>query len=376
MYSNYYFKGLDCKGKRVAVVGTGASGVQIIQELAPQSSHLIMFQRTPNMCLPMFQHSLDPSQQKKDFSDGTLSSILDERTTNFSGFNLYVKDKCWKEDTPEARRAFFEEIWAKGWFHFWVAGYKDTLIDEECNRAAYNFWAEKSRARIKDAKKRDLLAPLEPPHAFGTKRPCMEHHYFEVCDSPNVEIVNTKASPIHHITSSSIVTDDGAEHGPFDIIILATGYDTIRGSILNIKIRGKESITLEEKWEGGLKTYLGMTAFGFPNLFITYGVQSPTSFANGPPLLELQTKWVAKCILKLKEGGKKKIEAREEDEKKWSEMSVATVNASLFPKTDSWYMQTNIPGRKKEPLCFLGGLDVYAKKCDEVTTNYEGFVIE
>lgn len=360
----------------MAVVGTGASGVQIIQELGPQASHLTVFQRTPNLCLPMNQAPLDSSSQQKSFHDGTLASDLASRLATFSGFNFGFADKDTLADSVEERKKFFEEVWARGWFHFWVGGYRDSFFSKDANRAAYDFWVEKARERIKDPKKRDLLAPLEPPHAIGTKRPSLESRYFEVCDQSNINIVNIKSSSIDHISPTSIITSDDVEHGPFDLIILATGYDIIRGCFANINIKGKEGVSLEKKWEDGLKTYLGMTSSGFPNLFMVYGIQCPTAFSNGPPLLEAQTKWVAGCISYLEKNGKKNIEAKKDEEEKWSELSVASVNASLFAETEGWYMGSNIPGKKREPLGYLGGLNAYLGICSDIANKgYEEFII-
>lgn len=361
----------------MAVVGTGATGVQLVQEIGPQVSHLTIFQRTPNLCLPMNNGPLDASTQLKNINDGTLASELDSRVASFNGFNFGFAQRDTLKDTPEERRKFFEEVWARGWFNFWLGGYQDSFFNMDANREAYNFWAEKSRERIKDPRKRDLLAPLEPPHAFGTKRPSLESQYFEVCDQSNVDIVDTKASPIDHISSTSIVTKDGVEHGPFDIIVLATGYDIIRGSYSTMNIKGKGGLTLEKKWEDGIKTFLGLTSNGFPNFFFVYGPQAPTAFSNGPPFLEAQTKWVAGLIAHMEKEGKKKVEAKKEEEERWGEISTGSVKASLIDKTEGWYNGTNIPGMKREALCYLGGLDTYLGICRDVAAKgYDAFVFE
>lgn len=359
------------------MIGTGATGVQVVQELGPRASHLTVFQRTPNLSLPMFQAPLDRALQREQFENGETNAYLDKRLETPNGFPYEAERKVTMDDTPEQRKAYFEKVWAQGGFHFWVAGYSDMFFNKEANRAAYDFWAEKTRARISDPKKRDILAPLQPPHAFGTKRPSLEMRYYEVCDQPNVELVDIRSSPIDHVSPSSIITSDGKEHGPFDIIVLATGYDIILGSILNIEIKGKEGITLKEKWQGGTKTYLGLTCSGFPNFFMVYAAQAPTAFVNGPPLLSYQTKWVADCIAHLQEKGKERIEPLKEAEEKWSELSISSVNKSLFAETDSWYLSANIPGRKREPLCYVGGLNKYVGICRDVATKgYEGFVLE
>lgn len=359
------------------MIGTGSSGIQVIQELGPQVSHLTVFQRTPNLCLPMNQAPLDSASQLKKFLSGELNTSLDKRVETNNGYNVATINKNTMEDTPEARRSFFEKLWELGGFHFWVAGYQDLLYNKEANRVAYDFWAEKTRARIKDIKKKDILAPLQPPYAFGTKNPSMEMRYYEVCDQSNVDVVDIRASPIDHISPTSIITSDGLEHGPFDILVLATGYDIVTGGICNIDIKGKDGLSLKEKWQDGIKTYLGIASSGFPNLFIVYGPQCPTAFANGPPHLTSQTQWVANCIAHLREEGKGNIEATREAEEKWVESSNETVNKSLLVETDSWYMGSNIPGKKREPLCYFGGLNNYVKICKEVASkSYEGFVIE
>lgn len=360
------------------MIGTGASGVQVIQEMAPHTSRLTIFQRTPNLCLPIRQSSLSSSSQLQYFLDGLLSSELNSRPNSYSGFNMNYSPKSALDDNPEERRKFYEELWVSGWFRFLVEGYKDYLLNVEANQFAYEFWVNKTRARIQDPKKRDLLAPLSPPHPLGAKRPAIEGTYFEVCDQPNVDIVDIKSSPINFISPSSIITKDGVEHGPYDIIVLATGYDMLRGSILNIEIKGKEGVTLKKKWEEeGIKTNLGIATNGFPNMFIIFGPQSPTTFSNAPPLIESQTKWVADCIQYLKQRGIKKIETKREEEEKWSEGVTERMNKTLLAGTEGWYMGSNIPGKKREALGFVGGLDLYLRFCnDAAENNYSGFELK
>ena len=192
---------MNVTGKRCAVIGTGASGVQIIQEWAKKAESLVVFQRTPNLCFPMQQRKLS-SEEQNNCKNGYPDRFL-RRTVYFGGSPNDSLPRNTFDDTPEEREHVFESIWEKGGLAFWV-GYRDVLFNLEANREAYNFWAKKVRARIQDPRKRDLLAPLEPPHPFGTKRPSLEQDYFDMFNKPNVDIVAIKQNPIVKIEPEGI----------------------------------------------------------------------------------------------------------------------------------------------------------------------------
>lgn len=255
--------GVKVKGKRVAVVGTGSTGVQIAQETAREGATITVFQRTPNLSLPMRQGKISREEQQSRKSE--YPEIYRNRMTTFAGFPYDFLQKNTFDDTEEDREGFYEKIWQNGGFEFWLANYKDLLFDKEANRAAYDFWAKKTRARISDPVKRDILAPLEPPHAFGTKRPSLEQNFYELLDRPENEVVDIRKTPIVEVTETGIRTEDG-ELREFDVIALATGFDSVTGGMKNMGLKDIDGVELSEKWKQGTWSYLGMTCSGYPNM--------------------------------------------------------------------------------------------------------------
>lgn len=253
--------GVDVKDKRVAVIGTGSTGVQIAQETAKTAGSVTVFQRTPNLALPMQQKPLTREEQMD--RKAQYPEIYKNRMTTFAGFQYDFIDKNTYDDTPEAREAFYEKCFENGGFEFWLANYKDLLFDAEANRAAYDFWAKKTRARISDPRKRDILAPVEPPHAFGTKRPSLEQNYYEMLDRAENDVVDIKKTPIVEVTETGLKTADG-KHREFDVVALATGFDSVTGGMKNMGLKDVDGVPLSEKWKTGTWSYLGMTCAGFP----------------------------------------------------------------------------------------------------------------
>ncbi|KAH7139387.1 cyclopentanone 1,2-monooxygenase [Dendryphion nanum] len=364
--------GVDVKGKRVAVVGTGSTGVQIAQETAKTAASVTVFQRTPNLALPMQQKPITREEQEQRKSE--YPEIFKHRMTTFAGFQYDFLQKNTLEDTPEAREKFYEELFQKGGFEFWLANYKDLLFDKEANRHAYDFWAKKVRARITDPVKRDILAPVQPPHAFGTKRPSLEQNYYEMLDKPENEVVDIKKTPITEVTETGIKTDDGKLR-EFDVIALATGFDSVTGGMKNMGLKDVDGIPLSEKWKAGTWSYLGMTCAGFPNMFFLYGAQGPTAFSNGPSCVECQGDWIVDAMKKLKEEDINYIDATRKAEEEWRKNVTEISDKTLFPGTSSWYMGANIPGKPREQLNYAGGIPLYEKECRKALDNgFEGFI--
>ncbi|KAI1936972.1 hypothetical protein LOZ12_005217 [Ophidiomyces ophidiicola] len=364
-------EGVDVKGKRVGVIGTGASGVQIIQEIADEVEELLVFQRTPNLALPMRQSKLVPEEQ--EIKKPEYPQFYETRITTFGGMKYDFKTKKTADDTPEEREAFFEGMWERGGFEYWLAGYKDTLLDPEANRHAYDFWAKKTRERINDPQKRDFLAPLEPIHPFGTKRPALEQHYYEVFNKPNVYLINLRKNGIEEIKPDGILLSDGSFHR-LDVIAMATGYDSITGALTNMGLRDIHGTPLADGWKGSTMSYLGMCRHGYPNMFYMYGPNAPTSFSNGPTTAEVQGNWIASIIQTLQEKGIRYIEAKAEAEVEWKTFIDRANDRTLFPLTDSYYMGANIPGKKREQLNWVSGLPAYLSECNEALQDWDKFV--
>lgn len=262
-------KGVDVKGKRVGVIGTGSTGIQITQETAKEAASVTNFVRTPNLCLPMQQQAVSKEEQERR-KNGEYQEVFKTRLNTFAGFDYDYIKKNTLDDSPEEREAFYEKLFDNGGFEFWLANYDDLLFDNAANREAYNFWAKKTRARISDPVKREILAPLEPPHAFGTKRPSLEQNYYEVLDRPENKVVDVKKTPIERFTEKGIVTSDGKLH-EFDVIALATGFDSVTGGMKDMGLKDVDGVDLTEKWKTGTHTYLGMSMSGYPNMFFLYG---------------------------------------------------------------------------------------------------------
>jgi len=365
-------QGLDLAGKRVGVLGTGASGVQVAQEAAAVAAHLTVFQRTPNLSLPMRQKKLDDDTIRRMKEGYPLA--YQKRRTSFGGFDYQFLEKAASEVSDEERQATFERIWEIGGLAPWVGSFNDLLANEQSNRAAYDFWRDKTRARIKDPALAEILAPTEPIHPYGTKRPSLEQNFFDIFNQSNVSLVDLRKTPIERVTRGGIKTAAG-EHD-LDILVLATGFDAVTGGLTSIDIRGTQGETLREKWAKGVRAHLGMAAAGFPNLLFVYGPQSPNAFANGPTCAELQGDWIARLLDHVRQRDWARFEATAPAEEEWRTQVHALADATLFPQADSWYLGANIPGKPREMLSFAGGLSTYMAKCNEsAERGYEGFAI-
>jgi len=273
-------EGVGLKGKRVGVIGTGASGVQVIQECALEVSHLTVFQRTPNLALPMNQSNPSEEFQNKQKIETYRDTYLFRKTT-FAGFHYDLIKKNTVDVSDEERNATYEDLWVAGGFRFWLGNYEDLFNNQVSNDYAYTFWRDKVRERVNHPVRKEILAPTVAPHPFGTKRPCLEQQYYEVYNQSNVDLINLQEHSISEITEIGVLTSDGVEH-ELDVLILATGFDAVTGSMTQIDIKGTDGLFIREKWGPRLKTYLGLTTANYPNMFFLYGPQGPTAFCNGP----------------------------------------------------------------------------------------------
>lgn len=363
-------QGLDMTGKRVGVIGTGASGVQVTQEAAKVASHLTVFQRTPNMALPMQQRRLDEQTQQK--MKLKYAAQFRQRAVSSSSMIDVVADERGAKDVPEVQRqAIFEAAWQKGGFHFWFGTFSDILQDKDSNLLAYEFWRDKTRARINDPALKEKLAPMKPLHPFGTKRPSLEQNFYEAFNQPNVKLVDVRDEPIQEITESGVLTSENAYE--FDILVLATGFDASTGAFTQIDLRGTHGKTLKETWSDGVKTYLGFAVPAFPNMLMLYGPQSPTAFCNGPTCAEIQGDWVIDCLNHLRDRQLARIEATDAAAERWAAYIAELGEGTLFPLADSWYMGANIPGKCRQ-LLYHPDVQGYLEQCrDAATSGYAGF---
>lgn len=366
-------EGLDFTGKRVGVIGTGASATQVVQEAAQTAAHLTVFQRTPNMALPMGPRHTDVETQTKAKAD--YPARYAHRRTTFAGFDYDAYPKGAFEVSAEERQAIYEDLYRRAGFRPWLGTFNDVLMNKEANDTAYAFWRDQARARIKDPKLAKLLAPDVAPYPFGTKRPSLENGYFEAFNQDNVELVDLRKNPIARVVPTGVVTQDGKEH-ELDILVLGTGFDAVTGGITSIDIRGVGGARLNDYWRGGVRVNLGLACAGFPNMLFLYGPLAPTGFLNGPTSAELQGEVVIQCLEYLREKGYKRIESTPQADEAWAAHTAELAAGTLFPETDSWYMGANVPGKPRQLLNYPGGGPLYLEKCAEsAAKGYEGFVL-
>ena len=349
---------VDLTNKRVAVIGTGASGVQVIQECGPCVKHLTVFQRTPNLAIPMQQRKVDTK------FENALKPIYDQlfvRTLDISigGFEFGFDPRSALKVTPEEREAHFEYCWKNGGFYPWIGTFRDVWTNREANDMQYQFWRKKVLERLTRPEFHDKLAPPEPLTTFCGKRPSLENGYFEFFNQNNVDLVDVNTDPIIEFTEKGIRT---AEHGEIelDIIVVATGFDAITGGLTQIDITGLGGEKLRDKWQDGVSTYLGVCTSGFPNMYFMYGPQAPTAFSNGPTCAQIQTDWITDAILYCEHNNLKWIGAKRESEILWAKHVNEIQDMTLISKTrNSWYTGANIPGKKVEALNYVGGIPRY-----------------
>jgi cation diffusion facilitator CzcD-associated flavoprotein CzcO len=344
----------------------------VAQEAAAVAAHLTVFQRTPNTALPMRQTKLDDDKIRRMKED--YPAMYDRRTKTFSGMDIDFLGKSALEVSEDERQTIFEQLWKTGGFAPWLGTFQDVFSNDEANRGAYQFWRKQTQLRINDPAVAEILAPAEPIHPFGVKRPSLEQNFYEIFNQPNVSLVDLRATPIEKVTRRGIKTTIG-EH-ELDILVLATGFDAITGGLTSIKIRGTQGDTLAEKWARGVHTHLGMAVADFPNLLFVYGPQSPNAFCNGPTCAEIQGDWIVGLLNYLRQCNYSRVEATVPAEAAWRAQVLEMADATLFPRADSWYLGANVPGKQREFLSFSGGLPTYTAMCIEsAERGYEGFSI-
>jgi cation diffusion facilitator CzcD-associated flavoprotein CzcO len=354
--------GLDVTGKRVVVIGTGASGVQVIQAAARDASEVSVFQRTPNLALPMRQRRLDHAENEEVRT--SLPGRFEARYKAFAGFDFDFMPENAAAATDAERRATYERFWAAGGFPIWLGMYQDLLADEDANRTFYDFWRDKVHERVNDPATAELLAPADPPHPFGVKRPALEQNYFDVFNQDNARLIDQNDEPILEITSTGVVTKNGLIE--CDVIALATGFDNNRGGIMGIDIQGVNGERLQDKWANRVDTFMGLSTAGFPNMLFLYGPQSPSGFCNGPTSAEYQGDIVIEFLDHLRRNGHTRFESESAAEKEWTAHVDELFEGSLFTKARSWYWGANVPGKPAQMLNYSGGVPAYFGKWDEV----------
>lgn len=330
------------------------------------------------------------TKEEQEEAKARYPDLYRHRMTTFAGFLVDFVKRDTFDDSDEEREAFYQKLWDEGGFSYWLGTYQDMLFDQKANDQAYNFWLKKTQARISDPRKRAILAPEKAPHAWGTKRPSLEQDFYEQMDRPENDVVDVKATPIVEVKENGIVTSDG-QLREFDVIALATGFDSVTGGMKNMGLKDIHGVELSEKWKMGTWSYLGMTCSGYPvsipkpplfagqsltgfqNMFFLYGPQGPTAFSNGPSCVEIQGDWIIDAVAKMRAENVDYLEATEQAEETWREQVKEISDKTLFPGTSSWYMGANVPGKPREQLCYAGGFPKYEKECRNALDGWKGF---
>lgn len=360
---------VDFAGKKVAVVGTGSSGIQSIPVIANSAAHLYVLQRTPNYSMPAHNRPLSEAELRDAIRGyGERRRISQESD---SGVPLPPPGETTFHVTPEERRARYEEGWQRGGISALSAAFTDFFTSEEANRLAQDFARTKIREIVHDPHVAELLCPT---HDIGTKRTCTDTGYFQTYNRDNVELVDVRSDPIERITPAGIRTR--SRQIDVDMIAFAIGFDAITGALTEIDIRGAGGQPLTEKWRHGPRTLLGLQTAGFPNLFMITGPGSPSVLSNMVVSIEQHVEWIADCLAHLGGQGMNRIEATASAEERWMAHVAALAARTLYPRARSWYVGANIPGKPRVFMPYVAGCGQYRRECEEnVAAGYAGFAL-
>ncbi len=356
-------QGVDFTGQRVAVIGTGSSGIQSIPLIAQQAAQLTVFQRTPNYSIPAGNGPVAPERRAPLEADRGAYRLAAKWSR--AGVPSEPTQIYGRYSTPDVHTERFEAAWKTGELIPILGTFADQILFPDSNNIVAGKVREKIRAVVQDPETAELLCPKD--HHFGTKRPCLDTGYYQTFNRPNVRLVDLRTRPITSITETGI--DFGGESLTFDAIVYATGFDAMTGAIVAVDITGRDGLTLKQKWAAGPITYLGLMSVGFPNFFTITGPGSPSVLSNMMVSIEQHVDWVSDCLVRLRQDGLGTIEPTPEAEAGWMVHNNDCAAITLFPSADSWYMGANVPGKPRVFLPYVGGVDAYRKACDEVVAR-------
>ena len=361
-------EGVDFTGKRVAMIGTGSSGIQSLPIIAAQAAEVVVFQRTPNFSMPAFNGPQPAHRVARLKAD--RAAYQAEARMSLTGVPLPMSTVSALSVDTETAYAMLEVAWQEGELLSLGSVFNDTGINRAANDVLAEFMRSKIRDVVEDPEVAELLSPRS--YAVGTKRPCMDSGYYETFNLPHVRLVDLRTRPITTITETGI--DFGDESKEFDAIVYATGFDAMTGAIVAVDITGRDGVTLKEKWAYGPMTYLGLTTVGFPNLFMITGPGSPSVFTNMMVSIEQHVEWIRDTLVDLRDRGVEAIEPTPMAEEGWRQHNLDCASLTLLTETDSWYMGANVPGKPRVLMPYAGGVARYRTVCDEVRAkDYLGF---
>jgi cation diffusion facilitator CzcD-associated flavoprotein CzcO len=352
------------EGKRVAVIGTGATGVQTITEVAKTVGDLTVFQRTPQWCAPLHNAKIGEEEMRRIRAN--YAEIFARCQETYGCFIHATDPRATHEVTPEEREAFWEKLYGEPGFGIWMGNFRDILVDRAANKLISDFLARKIRHRVKDPAVAEKLIPKN--HGFGTRRVSLESGYYEVYNQPNVKLVDISETPIARITPTGIKTSD--REYEFDLIIYATGFDAITGAFDRIDIRGVGGASLKEKWEDGPQTFLGILVDGFPNMLMVMGPHA--GLGNFPRAVEYTADWVTGLIRFAHDRGLTRVEATAASAVAWTEHVIEASEGLLFTEVDSWMtgINRNVEGKQvRRIMRYSGGHPAFRKRCDAASAD-------
>ena len=371
---DWYHSGLwpkedvDFSGKRVGIVGTGSTGIQIIPHVAQQAKHLTVFQRTANYSLPARNGPL--SDEERSTHKAKYRHLREQAYFTPFGIAGYPPPtEGAVEATPEEREEKYHQKWAEGGTISYLFSYNDLLLSEESNKTASDFVRDRIRDIVTDPETAETLCPND--HPIGTKRICLDSGYYETYNRDNVSLVNVRKAPIEEITPTGLRTTESEYE--LDAIIFATGFDAMTGAILEMDVRTSDGLAMKTKWKDGPRTYLGIMVAGFPNMFVITGPGSPGVKSQMILSIEQHTDWIADCLENMRAKGLSRADAERDAEDKWVQHVNEVANSTLYPQANSWYVGANIPGKPRIFMPYVGGVEAYKKICDGVAAeDYDG----
>lgn len=367
VHTNAWPKDLDITGKRVGVIGTGSTGTQFIIAAAKMAGHLTVFQRSPQYCVPSGNGPVDPAEVEK--VKQRYDEIWQQVRQSVVAFGFQESSVPAMSVSDEERQRVFQQIWDAGnGFRFMFGTFCDIATNPEANAAAAAFIRSKIAEIVQDPETARKLTPKD----LYAKRPLCNEGYYETYNRDNVSLVSILENPIEAITTAGVLTADGVEH-ELDVLVFATGFDAVDGNYRSMELRGRGGHHINEAWADGPSSYLGLSAAGFPNMFMILGPNGP--FTNLPPSIEAQVEWIAEAIAHTESSGATTMEPTGEAVQGWTRTCDEIAHMTLFPKVESWIFGANVPGKKNTVMFYMAGIGAYRQQLAEVReAGYKGFV--
>jgi cyclohexanone monooxygenase len=366
-------EGPDLVGLKVGVVGTGSSGIQIVSALPEIVDQLYVFQRTPSFSMPACNYPLD--DEYKTNVKSRYSALRQEARMSKAGLLRYINDQSALEVTAEERKVILDERWAAGGgTGNFLSAFNDTMVNPAANDLVAAYVRERIRETVRDPDTAERLCPTGYP--IGSRRAGVDIGYFESFNLPNVHLVDVREDPIAHGDENGLVLASGASYD-LDVIVFATGYDAMTGSVLAIDIRGRDGVSIRDAWKEGPQTYLGLCTAGFPNLFVVTGPGSPSVLANMVLCIEHHIEWITQCLVFMRENSVSLIEPELEAQQNWVRHVDDLARPTLFYGANSWYTGANVSGKPRVFMPYVGGFGTYRERTAGIAeAGYKGFVLE